>query len=101
MEKIFKEFVTGPVRHTADIKELTEIANYANTANGESMYMSVYDFTEDYVEYVKEKKSVSGYNGSVSISKLFFDIDMGKGTENMCLTKARNLVDELINGWDW
>ena len=100
MEKIFKEFVTGPVRHTADIKELTEIAAYANTANGESMYMSVYDFTEDYVEYVKEKKSVSGYSGSVSISKLFFDIDMGKGTENMCLTKARNLVDELVNGWD-
>ena len=25
MEKIFKEFVVGPVRHTAEIKELTDI----------------------------------------------------------------------------
>jgi len=98
--KIFKEFVTGSVRHTADIIELSEIAYKATIANGEAMYMSVYDFTEDYVEYAKEKKSVAGYHGTVSISKLFFDIDLGTGTTSMCLNKARNLVDELINGWD-
>ena len=74
MEKIFKEFVSGAVRHTADIKELADIAKHVNVANGESMYMSVYDFTEDYVEYAKENKTVANYDGPVSISRLFFDL---------------------------
>ena len=101
---VFKEFVKGAVRHTADVIELTDIAKKANVANGEAMFMSVYDFDEEYKKYAEEKKSIAGYDGSVSISKLFFDIDLGKGetaiTDDMCLTKARNLVDELINKWE-
>lgn len=99
MSKIFKEFVKGPVRHTAEIKELNEIADNAKNANGEAMFMSVYDFTEDYADYAKENKSVANYNGPVSISKLFFDIDIGDGTEEECLNKARNLVNELMHRW--
>ena len=100
MEKIFKEFVVGPVRHTAEIKELTDIANYAQKANGEAMFMSVYDFTEDYFSYAKKNNTVANYSGPVSISRLFFDIDIGNGTEKECLNKARDLVEELINKWD-
>ena len=102
--KIYKEFVKGQVRHTADIVSIDDIALRANTANGQAMFMSVYDFEEDYKNYAEENNSIAGYNGSVSISKLFFDIDLGKGdnaiTDEMCLTKARNLVDELVNKWD-
>lgn len=56
------------------------------------------------IKICRKNNSIAGYNGFVSISKLFFDIDLGKGdnaiTDEMCLTKARNLVDELINKWD-
>ena len=68
MSKIYKEFVVGPVRHTALIKELKEIAQFANEANGQAMFMSVYDFTEDYVDYAKKNQTVANYQGSVSIS---------------------------------
>ena len=101
---VFKEFVAGAVRHTADIIKYEDIADHVQSANGEAMFMSVYDFHEDYAKYAKEHKSVAGFDGPVSISKLFFDIDLGKGktaiTDEMCLKKARNLVDELINKWD-
>ena len=100
MSKIYKEFVVGPVRHTALIKELKEIAQFANEANGQAMFMSVYDFTEDYVDYAKKNQTVANYQGSVSISRLFFDIDLGKNGGKTCINKARNLVDELVNKWD-
>ena len=100
MSKIYKEFVVGPVRHTSLIKELKEIAQFANEANGQAMFMSVYDFTEDYVDYAKKNQTVANYQGSVSISRLFFDIDLGKNGGKTCINKARNLVDELVNKWD-
>lgn len=52
--KIYKEFVKGPVRHTADIISIEDIALRANTANGEAMFMSVYDFEEDYKNMQKK-----------------------------------------------
>jgi len=101
--EVYKEFVSGSIRHTADIFKIDEIALKASVANGEAMFMSVYDFSEDYKEYAEEKKSIAGYDGSVSISKLFFDIDLGKGedaiTDEMCLNRARSLVKELQTKW--
>jgi hypothetical protein len=101
--EVYKEFVSGQIRHTADIIKLSDVAQKAQVANGEAMFMSVYDFTKDYKDYAEEKKSIAGYDGSVSISKLFFDIDLGKGeeaiTDEMCLNRARQLVVELQTRW--
>ena len=64
------ELVQNDVRNRGNIVPLGTIP-----ASNEEVYRSLYLFTADYGVYVEKTKSVSGYDGIVSIDYIPFDFD--------------------------
>ena len=85
---MIKEFAFGTNNrhHFSDVNKLESYMNMA-----QDTFMSLYDYDEHVIEYVKEKKSLSGYDGIMYMPDEFIlDVD-GSNPEN-ALDKLQGLL---------
>lgn len=86
----FVELVQDDVRNRGTIVPYHGYGVPLNGTSNKEVYRSLYLFTEEYKEYSKKNKGVSGYNGVVSIDNIPFDFD---GED---LTKVLDYCREFI-----
>jgi len=65
--------------------------------NGQEVYLSAYQFSEDFREYLTTHGTVKGFAGPTWSTWLWFDID--REDINIALTDARRLVGFLCDRW--
>ena len=85
---MIKEFAFGTNNrhHFSDVNKLESYMNMA-----QDTFMSLYDYDEHVIEYVKEKRSLSGYDGIMYMPDEFIlDVD-GSNPEN-ALEKLQGLL---------
>ncbi len=98
----YKEFITGDLRKRGLLLPVEaikdKITELHNTRT--EYYTSVFYYNEEAVKYVQENGSLKGYNQSIGVDEIVFDIDIKDNTDEYVLEKARIFVSSLINKWD-
>ena len=85
---MIKEFAFG-THNRHHFAEVNKMGDYMNMA--QDTFMSLYDYDEHVIDYVKEKRSLSGYDGIMYIPDEFIlDVD-GSNPEN-ALEKLQGLL---------
>jgi len=82
---MIKEFAIGSVSNRHHFKKTTEIESFFNVS--QNMFHSLYDYDEYIIDYVRENKKMSGYDGILYMPDEFIlDIDGATPEEAQQLT---------------
>lgn len=60
------------------------------------IFRSVYEYTDDVIEYVRTTKSIKSYTGIRAITEVPIDIDRGMNTDAYTLKKLHGILDKLV-----
>lgn len=76
---------------------VAHLGDDARADNGKEVYLSAYQFSQDFREYLTTHGTTKGFSGPTWSSWLWFDID--RDSFNDAMTDARRLVGFLCDRW--
>lgn len=92
------EVCLGDFHNRNLVTEKENLARFVALARkqGKPLFRSLYEFDEEYPEYVRQNKTVAGFSGKAYIDRVLFDVDKQENqTDEQCLETARALVTKL------
>ena len=93
----FLEYAIGSVSNRNHLCELNKFPEIAKTNQGGEVYRSMFLYSPDIVEHVKEHGTVTGYDGTQGIDKIVIDIDYVKedNGDEKTVAKVIDVIDKM------
>ena len=93
----FLEYAIGSVSNRNNLCELKQFPEVAKVNQGGEVYRSMFLYSPDIVDHVKEHGTVTGYNGIQGIDKIVIDIDYVKedSGDEKTVAKVIDVIDKM------
>ena len=94
---LYVETAIGDVASRNTIIPYKELLDTVQSNLGKELYRSMFLYSEEILDHVKEHGSVKAYKGVQALDKITFDIDVGSGGSKQLMLKTTEFVDNLIS----
>lgn len=91
------ELAIGSPQDRGKIIPLVDLRKYIKERV--ELYRSYYTYGDDILDYVRTKRTVSGFPGKMWLDQITLDIDKGKSTDDEVLYRAQVFVQQLEDDW--